>query len=509
MAGKGRGKGIAISYIYTILNTIIGLFMSAYIIRLMGKTEYGLYQTMSSFAAYLVLFQFGTGSIMTRNISMCGKQDHDKKLYEKNTSTIWTIAVIQAVIIAIVSLVFYLLIDSLYQQSLTQSQIVYGKQLFLFVSAKLILSFFIQVLNGIILGREHYSLSSVVQIAFLLVRTSLVMALLVFRPYAVYLVILDAVLEVIIFSFTYYYCTKNLNATFSFKYFDKSIFKNAIPLAMALFLQSIINMANGNVDRFVIGIMMSPEAVSVYSVGMFIYTTFSSLTTIPISMYMPQVATDMKAGKQGAELTATLVQPCRLIFLIGGVVLFGFMTVGKQFISIVYGSDYMEAWTIAVVIMVPMLINMSNGVLVDVLDVMNKRLSRSIFLIITTIGNIILTVWWIQSWGMIGAAVATAICTFIGQDILLNIYYSKAIKIKVIYLFKETYKGILPSLVVATVIGYLSIHWIANEYIQFVIGGVVFCTIMLSCMVTFGANSYERQKLLALKIKSTKGRKTE
>lgn len=501
MARKGRGKGIAISYIYTILNTIIGLFISAYIIRLMGQTEYGLYQTMSSFATYLVLFQFGTGSIMTRNISMCSKANSERQLYKKNISTIWTIAIIQVAIIAVVSLVFYLLIDLIYQQSLTQYQIVYGKQLFLFVAAKLILSFLIQVLNGIILGCERYSMSSVVQIVFLLVRTGLVTVLLMFRPYAIYLVILDTILEVIIFIFTYCYCKKNLNATFSIKYFDKSIFKNAIPLAMALFLQSIINMANGNVDKFVIGIMMSPEAVSVYSVGMFIYTTFSSLTTIPISMYMPQIATDMREGKRGVELTETLIQPCRLIFMIGGVVLFGFVTVGRQFISIVYGNDYMDSWVIAVVIMIPMLINMSNGVLVDVLDVMNKRLSRSLFLLITTIGNIILTVWWIQSWGMIGAAVATAICTFIGQDILLNIYYGKVIKIKVLYLFKETYKGILTSLVVATVLGCLSIHWISNEYIQFIVGGIIFCVTVLVCMVTYGANSYEKQRLEDLKNK--------
>ena len=217
MARKGRGKGIAISYIYTISNTIIGLFMSAYIIRLMGQTEYGLYQTMSSFAAYLALFQFGTGSVMTRNISMCSKKNSERKLYKKNTSTIWTIAIIQVAIIAVVSLVFYLLIDLIYQQSLTQYQIVYGKQLFLFVAAKLILSFLIQVLNGIILGCERYSMSSVVQIVFLLVRTGLVTVLLMFRPYAIYLVILDTILEVIIFIFTYCYCKKNLNATFSIK----------------------------------------------------------------------------------------------------------------------------------------------------------------------------------------------------------------------------------------------------------------------------------------------------
>lgn len=499
MAGKGRSRGIAISYIYTILNTVIGLFISAYIIRMMGQTEYGVYQTMTSFATYLTLFQFGTGSIMTRNISLCRKDGSETQLYKKNTSTIWTVAVIQAVIIAIISIVFYLMIDVIYQKSLTIGQIQYGKRLFLIVALKMILTFFIQVLNGIILGCEHYSMSTIVQLVFLLVRTGLVVALLLFKPFAIYLVILDAVLEIIMFIFTYCYCRKNLAASFSFKYFNKKIFMNALPLAMALFLQTIINMANGNVDKFVIGILMSPEAVSVYSIGMFIYTTFSSLTTIPISMYMPKVAADMREGKQGAELTKSLIQPCRLIFLIGGLVLFGFIVIGRQFISIVYGSDYIEAWAIAVVIMIPMLINMSNGVLVNVLDIMNKRLSRSFFLLITTIGNIILTIWWIQTWGMLGAAVATGICTLIGQDLLLNIYYNKVIKIRILYLFKETFRGILPSLVLATVLGFLSINWITNKYIQFIMGGIVFVLVMTISMIVFGANSYEKQKILALR----------
>lgn len=501
MAGKGRSRGIAISYIYTILNTVIGLFISAYIIRMMGQTEYGVYQTMTSFATYLTLFQFGTGSIMTRNISLCRKDGSETQLYKKNTSTIWTVAVIQAVIIASISIVFYLMIDVIYQKSLTTGQIQYGKLLFLIVALKMILTFFIQVLNGIILGCEHYSMSTIVQLVFLLVRTGLVVALLLFKPFAIYLVILDAVLEIIMFIFTYCYCRKNLAASFSFKYFNKKIFMNALPLAMALFLQTIINMANGNVDKFVIGILMSPEAVSVYSIGMFIYTTFSSLTTIPISMYMPKVAADMREGKQGAELTKSLIQPCRLIFLIGGLVLFGFIVIGRQFISIVYGSDYIEAWAIAVVIMIPMLINMSNGVLVNVLDIMNKRLSRSFFLLITTIGNIILTIWWIQTWGMLGAAVATGICTLIGQDLLLNIYYNKVIKIRILYLFKETFRGILPSLVLATVLGFLSINWITNQYLQFVVGGMVFGLVMGVSMIAFGANSYEKQKILVLRNK--------
>ena len=75
-----RGKGIAISYIYTILNTVIGFFMSAFVLRMLGKTDYGVYQTMTSFLTYLTLFEFGTGTIMTRNISLCKKDDSDRLL---------------------------------------------------------------------------------------------------------------------------------------------------------------------------------------------------------------------------------------------------------------------------------------------------------------------------------------------------------------------------------------------------------------------------------------------
>ena len=90
--------------------------------------------------------------------------------------------------------------------------------------------------------------------------------------------------------------------------------------------------------------------------------------------------------------------------IVGGLVLFGFIAVGRPFISVVYGKDYLEAWLIAVIIMVPMFVNMSNGIIVNVLDVLRKRHIRSICLEIAAVGNFLLTIWWIKYWGMIGAA---------------------------------------------------------------------------------------------------------
>lgn len=489
---NSRSKGISISFVYTILNTIIGLFMSAYVLRIVGKTEYGLYQTMTSFVTYLALFEFGTGTIMARNISLCKKDGSESSIINKNISTLFIVTGVQVIIIIFVAFWFYYSIDTLYKNSLTVRQIQYGKILFLLSSIKMVFTFCIQTLNGILLGFEKYSKSTIISLINLIVRTLLLIALLLIKPISLMIVIVDFILSIVVFIYTIWYCIINLNINFSFKYFDFLIFKNAMPMALALFLQTLINMANGNVDKFVIGITMNPEAVSVYSIGMFIYTTFSSLTTIPITMYMPQVAKDMRDGIKEHELMLTLVQPCRIIFLIGGLVLFGFLTVGQPFISIVYGSDYYEAWWISIIVMIPMLVNMSNGIIVNVLDIMNKRLTRSLLLGVTTILNITLTVWWIKSWGIIGAAVATAISTILGQILLMNVYYIKVIKINTIILFKETFKGILPSFVFAMLVSRTMLMMFSFELLQFVIGGIVFVTLFVFCMYLFGANELEK-----------------
>ena len=492
---KNRGKGIVLSYIYTISNTIIGLFISAYILRMLGQTDYGVYQTMTSFISYLSLFELGTGTIMTRNISLCKKDGSEKDLIQKNISTVWSIALILSFIILFVATIFFCLIDYIYSNSLTSVQRDTGKILFIFIVVKLLFSFANQTLNGVMLGFEEYSIQTIVSLIHLFTRTLIVVVALFFMHSSILLVSIDMVLSIVVFIYTFIFCRKRFGIKFSFKYFDILTFKLILPLAFAMFLQTVVNMANNNVDKFVIGVVMTPEDVSVYSIGMFIFSTFSALTTIPISMYMPKIALEMRAGLKGVELTKSLIQPSRLISIIGGLVLFGFISVGRQFIVIVYGEEYILAWLIAVIVMIPMYINMTSGVLVNVLDVLRKRHVRSICLGITAVGNIILTIWWIYVWGMIGAAIATAICTILGQIVLMNIYYSKKIEIPIIYLYRQSFKGILIPLFVSCFGSFLLLNLSKNIYIQFVIGGFSFLVLFGCLFLAFGSNQYERNFL--------------
>lgn len=493
MSKQNRSAGITLSYVYTFLNMILGLFMSSFLLRSLGDTSYGIYQTMSSFANYLVLLEFGTGTVMTRNLSICRSKNATELEIQKNVSTIWTITNVLGAVILTVSVIFYFSLDSVYAKSLTASQLAEGKSIFIAVTVFLLASFYVSTLNGVVLAYEKYTLNSKISIVKIIVRTALLVALITLVKKAIWIALVDAALGVAIALFLLLYSKKSFGIRFNFSNFDKIVFKSALPLCFAVFLQGIVNQANSNVGKFIIGIKLPPEVVSLYSVGLYVYSLFSSITTIPITMYAPQLTRDVTNGLRGKELTKQMIQPSRLIVLIGGSVLFGFISVGKQFISIIYGDKYLQAWLIAIIIMVPMFINMSNGIIINVLDAMNKRMSRSIVLIITTALNIVMTIFFVDWWGVIGVAVATAACTLIGHVILMNIYYMKAIKINVFYMFYKTYKGILVYQIVGAIVAYFVGQLISNVYVSFVVGGCLYVFVAFIGFFLFGKNKYEKE----------------
>ena len=499
MRGKRR-VGITLSYIYFVASTIVGIFMSSFIIRTIGKTNYGVYQSMTAFVSYLMLLEFGTGTVMSRNLSLLKKDGTDDEDIKKNVSTIWTLNSVLIVAICCVAVVFYLLIPTVYSKSMTAEQIVMGKHLFVFAVFSLLCSFSQQMMNGILIGNEFYVFEKAASLIKLFLRSILVVSLLLIKPSIYYLVSIDALMSVMILAVSYLFIKKKLKYRFTYSYFDREIFKFITPLCLAMLLQTIVNTANGSIDKFLISVMMTPEDVSVYSVAMTMFSMFSSVATLPVTMFMPQVAQNIKSGLKGKSLAETLINPCRLNVLITGLIAFGFAVIGKQFLVILYGIDFEYAWLCAMVVIFPMFINMSNAVIINVLDVMNKRHIRSMVLMVTTAANIGMTIIGIKMMGMLGAAIATGI-SLLCQVILLNIFYSKKIGIPVIYLFGKAFKGILIPLIISCFAAYTVTNIINNIYLQFAIGALVFVAGFALIFCLFGANTYERAIIYKFKNK--------
>ena len=503
---KSRKSGLILSYGYFALSAVVSIFVSSFVIRTIGKTDYGVYQAIAAFINYLTLLEFGTGRIMSRNISLLKKDGSEDLEIKKNVSTVIVLNSGLMLVILAGAVCFWLSLGAIYQNSMTPDQIVMAKRLFLFPVISLGISFFQQSFNGILIGYEQYTCEKIISIIKLVIRTLLLVVILSINASIYLYVIIDTAVNCVAFLIVVLYVCLKMKVPVRFTAFDKQILKSIMPLCFAMLLQGLVNTMNNTLDKFLIGVMMTPEDVTIYSIAMTAYSMFSTIACLPMGMYMPAVAKSMRQGLQGKELTKTLLQPCRLNILITGLIVSGFAIAGRQFIVIVYGEEFLTAWYCAMIVMVPMFLNTANDIVINVLDVLKKRHVRSIILMGTTALNFLLTIWGIQYIGMVGASLATGIATLL-QVIILNIYYQTKLDIDVLYLFRKGFAGIIPSMLAAMVIALPLYFLIKNVFLSFVACGGVFVLVFALLYFFFGANQSEKQKMNVFLNKLILGRK--
>lgn len=337
---ENRRKGIVLSYAKIVVNMVSGLLLSVLLLRQLGDAEYGIYQTVSAFAGNLVLLEFGMGTVMVRNLSACRGENGTQLELQHQATTIWTLAGGLCLLIALLAAAFCALIPWMYARTMTPLQLRQGQEILLLLTGHVVASFLAQTALGVLLAFEHYRFAAVEGMVRTVLRVVVLAVGLCYWQDARLVAAADMVLSIAGLAVTWCYTGKKTGVFLHFGVPDQGILRSVLPLATAIFLQAIVNQAYHNVDKMLIGALLSPERVAVYAVGLYIFSVFSSLTTVPISLYGPRI---VQSVQRGEALLPQLRQPCRLTALIGGGVLFGFLAAGRPFVRLFYGQAYLQA----------------------------------------------------------------------------------------------------------------------------------------------------------------------
>ncbi len=493
---KLQSKNLALvtSYTYLVINTVASLVMSSCLIKSLGATDYGVYQIVTSFTGYLALLNFGTGTIMTRNI-VAAKVKKDASEYE-NISTITWMTVAISGIMLLLSFVLYLFFDNIYGASLTTAQISQAKPMFLIVSLNLALSLLFQTFEGIVHGNDDYTSPKLFSIANVLIRCSVIIGLIQVINSAMVIVLTDLFLRIAGLLFMLIVSKKwyVLHKIFAPKLFKTAIFKASISFALAMILQVFVNQSITQIPKSIIGIVISPEAVTTFSIVIYIYNIFSSVLTVPISIFLPTTVRAI-TNKQKSEIDWSFLEfPCRINSLLGGTILFGFIALGRQFITLLYGEEQIEAWLLTVIMLVAMYVNMLLASCVNVLDALNKRLVRSLIIAASAALSILITIVSLKQYGIIAAAIAIGISLII-NTIATSIYYKKSIGINVMKLYWQAIKGPLPCCVIAGAATFFLSKIVPVSFFWFICLGAFFAVVLVACLLLFGFNKQEKEML--------------
>ena len=487
---KKQSRGILLSYLYFALNAISSIFLSAYVIRMVGSTDYGVYQTMTSFVSYLILLEFGTGTLIMRNMALCRNKSLSQDDTNRNFSTIFTLTLILSILLIAFSGIFFFNIRNIYHNTLSEEQLGEGKIIFIFASLNLLINFINQSFNGALLALENYSFEKIINLSKLFVKDIVVIFLLLVVPNVYVVVLVDLILSISCFLITFLFFKVKTKIKFSFRLFDKKIFRESIPFLFGMFLQTVVNTVNCNVDKFIIGVTIGPNEVAIYSIAMSMFVMFSSIATLTINMYMPKLAKVKDTNSQ--EAYDIITKACRLNIIVTGIILCGFILVGKTFISLVYGEEFNDAWLCSLLIMVPLFFDSFNGVIIDIVQVKNKLHLRSIILCGIVLINICLTIPLLKAIGIVGAALATGISLLL-QIVVMNIFYKKVLGIKILFVWRSSFKNLFLVLVIATFVSYCFCSKISNPIAFFISCGGTLVIISILFLFLFGFNETEKR----------------
>lgn len=267
----------------------------------------------------------------------------------------------------------------------------------------------------------------------------------------------------------------------------------------------IATQINAMAGQIILGMMASSVVLGIYAVGVQINQYYQIIAGGVNGVTMPGIVALVSNRATGRQIEDEMTKVTRISLLVMGIILGGFVAIGDEFTILWAGTENAEAYYVALILMVPMAIALVQSSGSQVLWAAGKHKVQAIIKIAVAIASIFLTIA-LMSWNpLIGAALGPSISCFFGDVVAMNIVFRRDIGIKVTRYYRETLRGILPSIVIASLIGFilkimLPIGW---AFLLLMIAAIL--TIYLGCLVLFGFNQYEKNLMKSLGSKITKG----
>lgn len=442
--------GMLLNYLSMILEGIIVFAFNPFIIRGLGQENYGVYSLMTSFTGYLSIFEFGLGTTIIRYIS---KYNEENKNEEKESflSMIFGIYFFIAICIIVVCILLYYSLDSIFSSSLNFEQIILAKKLFVIIASSITLTTIGSVFSAIIQGYEKFIFSRLVVLITTFINVLLTVGVLIVYPTAELLSMITLIVSVLTIVINSIYVFKKLEVKVRMHKFDNQLFREIFQFSIFIFIQTLINQIYWRLDQLIIGITMANAAIplAIYAVAMKINDIVLAFTTVINRYQLPTITRIVVNNDNG--LTKYVANISRVVATLYFAVIIGFIFYGNRFISIYAGEGYEEAYPIVLIVIISASFSRIHGVGSDVLKAKNNHGMYTLIVFFSAIINVVLTIIFIKRYGLIGAAIATAISVILGNTVAYYWCLSKKGSLNIKELFKTTFKG-FPLVCILTII---------------------------------------------------------
>jgi O-antigen/teichoic acid export membrane protein len=487
--------GAVLSYLYLGLGTAISIAYTPFMLRLLGQSEYGLYNLVASVVSYLGLLNFGFGHAYIRYFSRFSVNDDRENIAKLNGMFLIIFSIIGLIaVLAGGVLVYYT--ETILGSELTIRELSIAKVLMVIMVINIAISFPAIVFNSHITAKEKFIFQKSLQLVRVIANPLLVLPVLIMGYGSIGMVVVITVLNLAIEISNMFFCFKKLRIQFTFREFDFSLMKEMAVFSSFIFMNLIVNQINWNVDRFILGRFHGTIAVATYSLSSQLNAYYLSLSTAISNVFVPRVNKMVSSENDSSALTSLFTSVGRMQFFVLSMVFTGLIFFGRPFISMWAGADYAESYPIALMLIIPVTIPLIQNLGIEIQRAKNMHKFRSWVYLFIAIGNIFITIPLVKLYGGIGAAAGTAIALIIGNIFIMNWYYHRRVGLNILFFWKRII-SILPSTIPPVLLGlFLSSYFDLFELHMLIICGLCYIIVYTISIWVLGLNEYEKSLVI-------------
>lgn len=440
-ASTERKAGAVLSYAQVFLSVLTGLLYTPVMLRLMGQHEYGLYGTVNSAISMLSLLDLGFTSSYIRFYSKYKAENLQNKINSFN-SLFFIVFVVISVIAAVIG--SFLSFDPaiIFDNGLTSQELSKAKIMMFLLTISMVLGFLHTVFGCYISANQKFVFSKGVSIVTIIITVAVNVVVLFLGYGAVGLIIVALVIGIINKGVTIFYAYKNLGFKFDFKNIDTKLFKSVLTFSGLIAINMFVDKVNSGIDSVLLGRFCGTAAVAVYSVGASLNSHFSMFSTAISGVFTPHIhnlvnSYEMDSLEQRNALTKFFVKVGRLQYLLLALIASGVVFFGKQFIHFWAGEGYEKSYYIALILILPSIISLTQNVGIEIQRAENRHHYRAYIYGAMALLNLTLSIFLCQIWEGIGAAIGTGLASLVANGIIMDVVYHKKININILEYWKN------------------------------------------------------------------------
>lgn len=487
--------GAFLSYVSIILNNVVGLLYTPFMLRMMGQNEFGLYSIVASVVGYLTILDFGFANAIIRYTAKYRAENKEREQYEMFGMFIILYCII-GVIAFIAGLFLYFNADSMFNRTMTIADLSKVRTMILLMVFNVAFTFPMSIWGAIITAYEEFVFQKIVNICRIILNPIIMVILLYMGYRAVAMVVLLTIFNVATLLMNAWYCFFRIHVKVKFGKIRFGFLKEISTYSFWIFLEAIMNTIFWSTGQFVLGMYVGASTVAIYAVAIQLKNIYLSFSTAISGVFLPKITSMVSKHTSDKEISDLFIKTGRIQYVVMITILAGFILFGRQFVRLWAGDNYDESYFITLMFFIPLTVPLIQNLGISILQAKNQLKFRSVLYVSISVASLAISIPLSIKYGGIGCAAGTTIALVVGQIFIMNIYYYKKVYLDIPKFWREIFKMSIVPFILCVIGGIILHYYDINSVARLSISILIFLLVYTHLFWRFSMNEYERALLL-------------